>query len=348
MKKIKHILYVRLSGAVLIALLASVPLSAQNKSRIKFVDGENAAAEILPKPPNPCVSRLPAWELSIGEGTYSRFAAKKSNADCGEALKAALRDFTDEDKSTLRQYVDVVDSVINTEFPALNSIPWSFAVVSDSASFGVPKSRRHIVLTKGLLSEMSEWQKHRSRMFFVGMEILIHEKVLLLQSRSPQPFEKFYREVWGFRKISALSIDRLMEDNGIYFTNVPPNEWVIRTAPKGKEFIMPALLMREVGKEDGVVQRVAITIDSTSKGFFPRKSKKTPIEYRDLNFITQYRKKFPLSEYDYNPAEMSADLIAKFLVMKYVSGSYGTAPAKTSDYSQIDALINMVEEAKKQ
>jgi len=347
MEKIKHILYGQLALAILIAILAPVPMSAQPKSKITFVEGENAADVLLPKPPEPCVSRLPAWELSLGEGTYNRFAAKKSNADCRDALKSALRDFTDEEKNTLRQYVNLVDSIISVEFPPINSIKWSFAVISDSTDFGVPMSKKHIVLTKGLLSEMRDWMENKSRMLFMGMEILIHEKVLLLQSRNPQPFEKFYREVWGFRKINALSIDRLMEANGIYFTHVPPNEWVIKASPKGKEYFMPALLMREVGKEGGAVQRVAITIDSTSKGFFPRKSKKTPIDYKDLSFIIQYRKKFPLSEYDYHPAELSADLLAKFLVMKYISAQYGTAPAKVSDYSQIDVLMKMIEEAKK-
>jgi hypothetical protein len=333
----------------LIAAFVSAPLSAQPKSKITFVEGENAADAVLPNSPEPCVSRLPAWELSIGEGTYNRFAAKKSNVDCRDAFKAAIRNFTDEEKQTLRQYVDLVDSAVNAEFPPLKGIPWSFVVISDSTDFGVPTSRKQIILTKRLLSEMREWMEQRSRLLFVGMEILIHEKVLLLQSRNPQPFEKFYRDVWGFRKINVLSIDRLMEDNGIYFTSVPPNEWVIKVSPKpkDKEYIMPALMMRETGKEGGIVQRVAITIDSTSKGFFPRKSKKTPIEHRDLSFIIQYRKKFLLAEYDYHPAELSADLIAKFLVMKRVSAQYGTAPAKVSEYSQIDVLMKMVEESKK-
>ena len=331
----------------MIVAFVSAPLSAQPKSKITFIEGGNAADAVLPDPPEPCVSRLPAWELSIGEGTYNRFAARKSNVDCREAFRAAIRNFTDEEKRTLRQYVDLVDSAISAEFPPLNRIPWSFAVISDSTDFGVPTSQKHIILTKRLLSEMREWMEQRSKQLFVGMEILIHEKVLLLQFRNTRQFEKFYSEVWGFRKINVLSIDRLMEDNGIYFTNVPPNEWVIKVSPKGKEYIMPALMMRETGKGGGAVQRVAITIDSTSKGFFPRKSKNTPIEYKDLSFIIQYRKKFLLSEYDYHPAELSADLIAKFLVMKRVSGQYGTATAKVSEYSDIDVLMKMVAEAKK-
>jgi hypothetical protein len=349
MGKIKNISYRVISAALLIAASASAPLFAQPKSKITFISGDNAADAILSNPSGPCVSRLPAWELSIGEGTYSRFAARKSNADCGEAFRAAVRGFTDEEKNTLRQYVDMVDSVINTEFPSLNALPWRFAVISDSTDFGVPASKGYIILTKGLLREMRDWLEHPSKMLFVGMEMLIHEKVLLLQGRNPRPFEKFYREVWGFRKINVLSIDRLMEDNGIYFTSVPPNEWVIKVSPnpKDREYIMPALMMREAGKEGGAVQRVAITIDSTSKGFFPRKSKKTPIEHKDLSFIIHYRKKFPLAEYDYHPAELSADLLAKFLVMKRVSVQYGTAPAKASEYSNIDVLMKMVEEAKK-
>jgi hypothetical protein len=333
---------------LLVTLLAAAAPLVHAGPAVRFVGADAAVGAVLPAAPGPCVSRLPAWELSLGEGTYNRFAAKKSAIDCRDAFIAAVRDFTDEEKELLTQYVGLVDSVINAEFKALNSLPWSFVVISDSTDFGVPNTRKYIILTKGLLREMQEWMEKQSSMLFVGMEILIYEKARLLQDARPEPFERFYREAWGFRKISALSMDRLMQDNGLFFTRVPPNEWVVKMSPKDKEYILPALLLRDAGKGGGgTVQRVAVTIDSTSKGFFPRKSKRLPIDYKDLRFIPQYRKKFSLSEYDYHPAELSADLLAKFLVMKYVSSRYGTAPAKTADYSQIDVLMKMVGEARR-
>jgi hypothetical protein len=195
---------------------------------------------------------------------------------------------------------------------------------------------------------MTEWLDKQSSMMFVGMEILIHEKVRLLQGILPLPFEIFYKEVWGFRKISPLSADRLMQDNGLFFPIIPTNEWAIKVVPKGKEYIMPALLLRDAGAgEGGAVQRVAIAIDSTSKGFFPRRNKNMIVDYKDLRLIPQYRKKFPQPEHDYHPAELSADLLAKYLVMKYVSGRYGTAPTKASNYSQIDDLIRFVVKTKR-
>jgi hypothetical protein len=332
-----------LRGVAIVAVLMRTAVFASTPA-IEFVAAAAADSAIFSDSSAPCQSRLPAWELSISEGTYNRFAAKRAAADCREAFGKAVRDFTDEEKGLLTRYATHIDSVISVEFPALAVQPWRFAVISDTFDLGVPNVSKHIILTKGLLKEMQEWADKQSSMFFVGMETLIREKTLLLQNGKRGIVEKFYAEAWGFRKIPELSIDRLMQDNGIFFSRVPPNEWVIRLSPKGKDFIMPALLLRDAGKDGGgTALRVAVTIDSTSKGFFPRKSKKLPIDYKELRLITHYRKKFPLSEYDYHPAEISADLITKYIVMKYVSARYGTAPTKVSEYSQIDVLMRMLE-----
>jgi hypothetical protein len=325
------------------ALLPSAVFATGPASIIEFVDASGVDTAVFSDPSAPCHSRLPAWELSITEGTYNRFAAKRAEADCREAFSKVVRDFSDEDKAVLTQYVTRIDSVAGVEFPVLNHLPWCFVVISDTCDLGVPNIGRYVILTKGLLKEMQEWAENQSSMFFVGMEMLIREKALLLQNNRRETFEKFYTEVWGFRKIPVLSIDRLMQDNGLFFSRIPPNEWVINLSPKDKEYIMPALLLRDAGKSGGgTAQRVAITIDSTSKGFFPRKSKKLPIEYRDLRHISHYRKKFPLAEYDYHPAEISVDLLTKYVVMKYVSAHYGTAPRRISEYSQIDVLMKML------
>jgi len=332
-----------LRGIIIVAaMLAPVPVFAGAASIIEFVDAAGVDSAVFSDPSVPCQPRLPAWELSISEGTYNRFTAKRADVDCREAFGKVVRDFTGEEKATLMQYVTHIDSAVGVEFPVLNHLPWCFVVISDTFDFGVPNVGRYIILTKGLLKEMQEWAEKQSSMFFVGMEVLIREKVLLLQNNRRETFEKFYAEIWGFRKVPVLSTDRQMRDNGIFLANVPPNEWVIKPSPKDKEYIMPALLLRDAGKKGGTARRVSISIDSTSKGFFPRKSKKSSIDYRDLSLVPNYRKKFPLSEYDYHPTEISADLLTKYIVMKYVSAHYGTAPTKISEYSQIDVLMKMM------
>jgi len=318
-------------------------------SIIEFVDAAGADSAVFHGSSELCQSRLPNWELSIVEGTYNRFAARRADVDCRVAFGKAARDFTDKEKAVLTRYVTQIDSVAGIEFPVLNHLPWRFVVISDAFDLGVPNVGRYVILTKGILKEMQEWAEKQSSMFFVGMEMLIREKALILQNNRRETFEKFYTEVWGFRKIPALSsIDRLMIDNGTFFSRVPTNEWVIKLSPKDKEFIMPALLLRDAGnKGGGTAQRVAIYIDSTSKGFLPRKGKKSPIDYRDLRLIPYYRKKFPLSEYDYHPTEISVDLLTKYIVMKYVSAHYGAAPTKISEYSHIDALMRMLDASAK-
>jgi len=334
-----------LRRTVIAAVTLSSSAFAGPASVIEFVDAAAADSVVFQGASAPCVSRLPAWELSMSEGTYNRFTARRAYADCREAFAKAARNFTDEEKAVLTQYVTHIDSAAGAEFPILNHLPWRFAVISDNFDLGVPNAGRYIVLTKGILKEMQEWEEKQSNMFFVGMETLIREKTLLLQNNRRETFEKFYADVWGFRKIPAPPLDRMMQDNGIFFPRVPPNEWVIKLSPKDKGYIMPALLLRDAGGKSsgGTVQRVAITVDSTSKGFFPRKGRKSSVDYIDLRLMLQYRKKFPLSEYDYHPAEISVDLLTKYIVMKYVSARYGAAPTKISEYSQIDVLMKMLE-----
>jgi hypothetical protein len=324
----------------ILTLLSAVAF-AQSDSFISFIEGRDAVNEIIKPPPAPCVPRLPAFQLSVNEGTYSKFAVKSMDTDCRETFRAAVHDFTDVEKDLLTKYVVLIDSVIDAELPALGKFPWRFAVIGDSAHFGVPNSNEHIILTDSLLRNMAEWMENESSMMFVSMEMLISEKVRVLQASKSEQFERFYKDIWGFRKINKLSFDdALVHDEGMFFSRIPQNEWVIKVTPKGKEYIMPALMLRDDGTGTaGTALCVAITIDSTSKGFFPRKSKSMPVDYKDLRLIAEYRKMFPLSERYYHPSDLSADLIAKYLVMKYVSGHYKTAPGKISDYSRIDVLM---------
>lgn len=324
------------------AMSAPSGVFAGAASIIEFVDAAGADTAVFPEPSAPCRPRLPAWELSIGEGTYNRFAAKRAGVDCRAAFSKVVRDFTDEEKTVLTQYVTQIDSTAGVEFPVLNHLPWCFVAISDTFDFGVPNVGRYVILTKGLLKDMQEWAEKQSSMFFVGMEVLIREKMLLLQNNRRETFEKFYADVWGFRKIPALSTDKQMREQGIFLSDVPANEWVIKLSPKEKEYIMPALLLRDAGKSGGTARRVAISIDSTAKGFSPRKGKNLPIDYRDLSLVPNYRKKFPLSEYDYHPAEISVDLLTKYIVMKHVSAHYSAASTKISEYSQIDVLMKML------
>ncbi|MDR2728236.1 MAG: hypothetical protein LBB56_03825, partial [Chitinispirillales bacterium] len=311
---------------------------------IRFLDREEAINAVVPNLPKSGCVRVPAWELTIGERFNSGFAAHKSGVSCRDMFERAVRDFSDEDKETLTQYVSRIDSVIKVEFPALGSFPWSFIIISDSADFKSFSSVKHIILTSELIAVMRECVEKQSSMKFTGLEILIHEKVRVLQLISPQPFNNFYKEVWGFRRVDAPLVEGSVQERGQTLTSISPKEWVIKVSPKDKSYILPGLILRESGAGGmGSFSSVAITVDSTSKGFTVRKGKKTRFDYKDLSAVTQYRKKFPLSQYDYHPAELSADLIAKYLVMKYVSASYGTAQTRPSDYSQIEKLMTSVD-----
>jgi len=335
---------------ILIIFLLALPtlsfdrLEPDIENDVIFLAREEALNAIAPHLPESGCVRVPAWKLAIGERLYGSFTAHRPDVDCRNMFESAVRDFSDEDKETLTQYVGLIDSIIKVEFPALGSFPWSFVLISDSADFKSFSSVKHTVLTSELISVMRESMERQSSMKFIGFEILIHEKVRVLQLMSPQPFYNFYKETWGFRRIDAPLIDWSLQERGQILTSISPKEWVIKVSPKDKTYILPGLIRRDSGAGGaGSFHRIAITVDSTSKGFTARKGKRTSIDYRDLGAVIQYRKKFPLSQYDYDPSELSADLIAKYLVMKYVSANFGTAPARSADYSQIERLMTSVD-----
>ena len=335
---------------ILIIFLLSFPtfssdqLEQDIENDVIFLDREEALNLILPNLPQSGCVRVPAWELTIGDGFHSGFTTDKSSVNCREMFESVVRDFSDEDKETLTYYVGLIDSIIKVEFPALGSFPWSFVLISDSADFKSFSSVKHIVLTSELIAVMRERMERQSSMKFIGLEILIHEKVRILQLMSPQSFENFYKETWGFRRVKTPLIGESLQERGHTITSISPKQWVIKVSPRDKTYILPGLIRRDTGAGGaGSFHRVAITVDSTSKGFTARKGKRTSIDYRDLSAVTQYRKKFPLSQYDYDPSELSADLIAKYLVMKYVSAAYGTAQTRFADYSQIERLMTSVD-----
>ncbi|MCL2689763.1 MAG: hypothetical protein FWE57_07945 [Chitinispirillia bacterium] len=326
------------------AIASDQPESDIENNNIIFLDREEALNLVMPNLPHSGCVRVPAWELAVGDRFHSGFTTEKSSVNCREMFESVVRDFPDEDKETLAYYVSLIDSIVKSEFPALGSFPWSFILICDSADFKSFSTVQHIILTSDLIAVMREQMERQSSMKFIGLEILIHEKVRVLQLMSPEPFNNFYKETWGFKRIKAPIIADNLRERGHTIASISPKEWVIKVSPRDKTYILPGLIRRDTGAGGvGSFHRVAITIDSTSKGFTARKGKRTSIDYRDLGTLTQYRKRFPLSQYDYDPSELSADLIAKYLVMKYVSANFGTAPTRAADYSEIERLMTSVD-----
>lgn len=329
----------KIPGCLLIFLLV---VSVFSQPQIRFLDKESAEAAIVADSLVSYFTRLPSWEMIVKTGRAAVLnPGEMTDKDCREAFSKGVREFTEEDKEIITRYVAVIDSFMPVEFPALAAIPWSFILLCDSLEAGFPDTRDgHVILSEKFLRALNEWKDKQSSMFFVGLEVLIHEKVHVLQRINPAKFEQFYLNTWGFRKVAIPKLHDLIQERILVDPDAPSHEWVINLSPNKSNFILPAVILKDnrLGMGENV-QRIGISIDSTKKGFLPRMNKSGRPEFRDLNSVSQYRKKFPLSEHDYHPHELSADLVSKYLVRKFVSDRYGTAAARAGDFSQIDLLV---------
>lgn len=316
-------------------LIPFVFFSAFSQPKISFLQKKDAEGVVLSISAD--VQNVKIRKAGFVQGNYicSSFRKKNLHERLEEYIRG-VRDFSDEDRKTVTDYVQIIDSILKVEFPALGQVPWKFVLVSDSLETALPDTRTgHIILSRKFVKELKNWKDKSSSTVFTGLELLLNDKIHILQNLNPAPFEKFYKHVWGFRKVTSTATHSVLQE--CLPLNGSRPQWVMKINSKENIHILPALILKD--SSSSTLQSVGIIMDSTPKGFFPRMSKDGKFEYRDLNLISQYREKFPHSEFNYHPHELSADLLAKYLVRKYVSSRYGTAAAKKEDYSRIDKLI---------
>ncbi len=316
--------------------------SVFGQSEVLFLGSEEAVDAVLADSLDPYFSRMHSWEMVLKTGRQIDPSTREMTIEeCREAYRSGVREFTDDSKAVISWYVQRADSAVTNEFPALASIPWKFILLSDSIEAGFPHTREgYILLSESLVAALREWREKQSSGQYVGMEILIHEKMHVLQRMNPAPFERFYQKVWGFRKVNAPALKDLENERFIVNPDASTAEWVIKIPAKKTNYILPAIMLKDNSKGmGGNIRRVGISVDSTVGGFVPRMDDDGNLDVKDLDAIVQYRRKFPQSEHDYHPHELSADLVSKYLVMHYLSARFGTASVSKMDYSRIERLI---------
>lgn len=318
-------------------LLAFLVLNGFSQPSISFLEEKEAEGVILSICANGDIKNPKVRNARVNDNSYKCFKGKSLEQSV-QFFKRGVETFSNGEKIVIKSYVDLLDSLLSSEFPVLAKGPWRFILVSDSLKVFLPDTRAgHIIVSRKFVKKMKSWRQNKSSNFFKGLEIMVNDKVRILQKTNPAPFEQFYQDVWGFIKLKSAPSRKILREC-LPSTPLSP-QWIMKIDTEQK-FILPALIPKTNSNvSKGSLKPVGIVMDSTAEGYFPKMNDNGEFEYRDLNTLSEYRDLFPLSEYNSHPHELSADLLSKYLVKKLVSSRYGTASVKDGDYSHIGRLI---------
>ena len=75
----------------------------------------------------------------------------EQRAECRRRYQAGVAEFTEDEKSTLRHLIAILDPAVRKDYPLFADTPWNFLKVSNRIEGGLPHTRgKHIVLAEGL------------------------------------------------------------------------------------------------------------------------------------------------------------------------------------------------------
>lgn len=150
----------------------------------------------------------------------------------------AATDFNKEDIELLNRLVDNLDKHLGNQWPILTRTPWNFAKMNPSFSNGYPHTRGlTIVLTDRAINMFK-----RNEAF--ALEILLHEKLHVIQRLLPARFKNRFKE-YGFEHV-RLPADTPARLNLIRNPDAPNNIWAIK--PNGKPMLLATTLKMVNGK----------------------------------------------------------------------------------------------------
>ena len=219
-------------------------------------------------------------------------------AVAGPKYRALAADFTVEEMDLLRARVEQLNALIGDRWPVIARVPWQFAKMQSKFCRSMPHTRGlTIVLTE---SSIRRFGRNEAS----ALEILLHEKLHVIQRLMPERFEKAFQR-YGYQSIQLPSgtATRL---NFVRNPDAPDARWAIRQGEK------LALLATSLETNDGKFKfaehlyPLQSTDDKTGAV-----SHTIGAAFEDDSSLTAWRARFPIRVGHDDPREVIAYLLGQ-------------------------------------
>jgi len=307
----------RIPGPLILLLVLSSPLPAQDPPKVDLLDAARAREAIVDDRDEPYFSLLRPHDLSAKVGKPIAGATLKEQQDEGRRrFREAATDFSDSEKEFVRKAVGKLHPVLAADYPKFATLPWSFIKVDDAIEGGFPHTRGpHIVLPAGTLARMEKMLKRSERdALFRAATLFAHEQVHVYQRKYPDSLDTLFTGLWGFRRAPRIEGCPWLDRHEVVNPDATDLGWVFPCMEDGKEReIWPRVLFTDPEPGSGKVfsmggdfQMTAVELEKTSEGYRVVKDAGGKPVMTDLMKVRRYVETFPGESYIYHPEEAAA------------------------------------------
>lgn len=210
--------------------------------------------------------------------------------------RALADDFTVEETQLLRELVDRLDELIAGRWPVITRVPWHFAKMKPNFCRAMPHTRGlTIVLTE---SALKRFRKDED----MALEILLHEKLHVIQRLMPGRFELAFKR-YGYESVQ-LPPDSASRFNLVRNPDAPDARWAIRL---GDDLLLLATSLQTIEGKFKFTEKIYPLRPSPYTAFSYRLGE--PLE--DSSILDEWRARFPIRVGHDDPREVVAYLLGQ-------------------------------------
>jgi hypothetical protein len=308
-------------------LLLLAPAIVRAAPDVSFADLAAGRAAIIDDPSY--FDSLQPMEMEAKTGQPLTAATRADQrAECRRRYQAAVREFSEEEKTAIRNVGGLVDRATRKNYPQFADTPWNFLQVANHLEAGFPHTRgKHIVLAERVCRWMLDERARggRRRVPLDKMELLLHEQMHVFQRAHAEVFESLYVGQWGLLRAKTIVTCPWIVEHQLLNPDAVDCPWIFPILrPDGTQYIWPKCSLGDgpgPKRMPADMSMLAFYVTRAGDGFRVQQAADGRPKYSELLSVRAYREVFPQSTNIYHPHEASADLFAKLVVFDSYSSA---------------------------
>jgi hypothetical protein len=329
-----NMIRLRLLPIICVAALALKSVPSRAAPDVSFADLATGRAAIVDDPAY--FDHLQPMEMETKTGrAIEANTIEEKRAECRRRYQAAVKEFTPDEQTALRDAAAAVDSLVRKDYPLFADTPWNFLKVASNLEGGFPHTRgKHIVFAEHICRGIAA-QARAGRERSIGTtELLLHEQMHVVQRANSELFDSLYTGQWGFIRAKSIKTCPWIVEHQLINPDAVDCSWVF-PIHRGDEtrYIWPLCSLSDrpgPKRMAGDFSMFAFYVVPDGDGYRAECGDGGRPKYSDLLSVRDYCRVLSPSKNIYHPHEASADLFAK-LVLFDANGSRKTGAARAAD-----------------
>jgi hypothetical protein len=316
---------------ICLTLLGGANTSLRAAHDVFFADLATGCAAIVDDPAYFDHLQPMEMETKTGRAIEAGTIAEK-RAECRRRYQAAVKEFTADEQTALRDAAAHVDELVRKDYPRFADTPWNFLKVASNLEGGMPHTRgKHIIFAEHICRGIAA-QSRTGRERSIGTtELLLHEQMHVVQRANPELFDSLYTKQWGFIRAKSIKTCPWIVEHQLVNPDAVDCSWVFPIHRSDEtHYIWPLCSLSDGPGPKRMrtdFSMLAFYVVPDGEGYRAECSDGGRPKYSDLLSVRDYCRVLSPSTNIYHPHEASADLFAK-LVLFDANGSRKSSPAQ--------------------